>query len=69
MAKPKSIPAPPWTVENVGEEEYCRLANEYGCFNPSMEAADYRPPLDLMEVYNKQQGAQPPATAKTATEV
>lgn len=64
----KKIPAGPWTVEKLGEDEYRRLANEYGCFNPSMEAASYRPPLDLTAAYNAQQSKQPPApTGQTAS--
>ena len=53
MTKP--IPKGPWTVETLGEPEYCRLANEYGCFNPGLEPKDYRPPLDLVAVYAAQE--------------
>lgn len=35
----------PWTIENLGEEEYCRLAKAGGYFDPTWEGPGYRPPL------------------------
>jgi hypothetical protein len=58
------IPAPPWTVEHLGEELYCKLATEYGCFNPAMEATTYRPPLDLVALYAAQNATQPAKPAQ-----
>lgn len=59
MAQAKKIPEGPWTVEALGEDEYKRLANEYGCFNPSLEPPTFRPPLDLTAAYQAQQTKQP----------
>lgn len=44
--KSMNLPLPPWTVEALGEETYCKLALELGFFNPKMERKDYRPALD-----------------------
>ncbi|MFZ9311173.1 MAG: hypothetical protein ACO24O_06705 [Arenimonas sp.] len=51
-----TIPAPPWTVENLGEQVYGDLARAFGIFDPRNEPAGYRPPLDLVAQYATQQG-------------
>ena len=60
--KKPTIPAPSpttgWSVEFLGEEKYCELANAYGCFNPKAEQPSYRPPLGLLEAYRAQEAAK-----------
>lgn len=45
-AKSMNLPLPPWTVEALGEEAYCKLALELGFFDPTKEPKGYRPALD-----------------------
>lgn len=59
------IPEGPWTVEKLGEDQYCELARAFGCFDPAQEAAEFRPPLDLTAQYREQQAkATKPAKAE-----
>lgn len=58
------IPKGPWTVETLGEELYCQLALEYGCFDPSKDMD--RPAIDLTTPYNEQQAGTPAKTAPAA---
>ena len=46
IAKTMKLPLPPWTHEKLGEELYCKLAQELGFFDPRTERANYRPSLD-----------------------
>lgn len=45
-AKLMQLPPLPWSIENLGEEKYCKLALELGYFNPKSEPVSYRPSLD-----------------------
>lgn len=51
-----TIPAPPWTVDNLGEEVYGDLARAYQIFDPRQEPTGYRPALDLTEQWRAQTG-------------
>ncbi len=44
--KTYNFPLPPWTVQSLGDELYCKLARDLGYFNPKAERAEYRPDLD-----------------------
>lgn len=63
MALP-TIPAGPWTVENLGLEKYDELSHAYGCGIDS----SFRPALDLTAPFEAQASGATKNSAEKPTD-